>query len=157
MPRLTLHILVPATPEQVYEYITNYPGRGEPDEQSLQERYGELVEHMGNIYRFQEADEDRTIWQIGFEPPHSRTMRAIDSNWSDRLDDFEAVPEGTRWTITWETKTRGLPSYTQWLAFHLRGKARIYQQVMVPVAAHFQESQPTHRPDSKSNDQTGYY
>jgi hypothetical protein len=138
MPKLRLRSLVPTSPENLFEYITAHPAQGEADQERLERRYGRLVEHMGHIYRFEDQSPEKTLWQLGFDPPHRRSMQAIDSNWSDRTDEFEDADGWTRWTVTWELKSSGPTSITQWLAFQLVRKRQIYRQMMIPVLERFQ-------------------
>ena len=139
MPRLKLQTLVQGSPEKVFEYVTGYPASGQPDHQALEERYGRLVKWEGDSYTFEENTEEGASWRCAFQPPKRRVMEALESNWADRIDQFENSSGGTLWTVIWESKSRGLASYTQWLFFQLRGKRRVYQQFITPVAQHFQQ------------------
>jgi hypothetical protein len=67
-------------------------------------------------------------------------MLAIDSTWSDRIDSFEEIVGGTRWTITWRLKTRGPAVLTQWLAFQLKVRRRVRASMIEPVILHFRGS-----------------
>jgi hypothetical protein len=139
MPRLRIRASVPGRLEHVYEHVTGFPVGGQVDVAALESQYGKLLEREGNTLTFLENVGDGLKWQCVFDPPDQRTMRALDSSWSDRIDRFEATNGGTLWTITWKLKARGIKRYTQWFTFLLREKRRIYQRVVSPVVTHFQE------------------
>jgi hypothetical protein len=141
MPRIKFQTLVPANIDQVYEYVTASPVSGEPDEKALENKHGRLLERDGNTFTFQESAESGVRWQCTFEPPKLRTMRALDSSWSDRIDQFEPAQGGTVWTITWQLKGRGLAAYTQWLGFQFKEKQRVYGMMVLPVLQHFRRDE----------------
>jgi hypothetical protein len=141
MPKLKFRSLVPANVDQVYEHVTAFPVSGQADEKALESKYGRLLERDDNTFTFQENTEPGMRWQCTFQPPKLRTMRALDSSWSDRIDEFEPDQGGTKWTITWEPKGRGLAAYTQWLAFQLKDKQRVYGLIVLPVLQHFQRDE----------------
>jgi hypothetical protein len=142
MPRLRVRTLVPGRLEQVYEHVTLFPVEGQVDVGAMESQYGKLLEREKNTLTFLENVGDGLKWRCVFDPPDQRTMHALDSSWSDRIDRFEAANGGTLWTITWELKAGGIKRYTQWLTFLLREKRRIYQRVVSPVIVHFQEEDP---------------
>jgi hypothetical protein len=141
MPKLKFQTLVPANVDQVYEHVTAFPVNGEADEKALENKHGRLLEREGNTFTFQENTGPGTRWQCTFDPPKLRTMRALDSSWSDRIDQFEPAQGGTIWTITWELKGRGLAAYTQWLGFQFKDKQRVYGMIVLPVVQHFQKDE----------------
>jgi hypothetical protein len=141
MPRIKFQTLVPANIDQVYEYVTAFPVSGEADEKALENKHGRLLERDGNTFTFQESAESGVRWQCTFEPPKLRTMRALDSSWSDRIDQFEPAQGGTVWTITWQLKGRGLAAYTQWLGFQFKEKQRVYGMMVLPVLQHFRRDE----------------
>jgi len=140
MPRVTVSALVPASPERVYEHVTGFPASGPANASALEARYGKLREREHNRFTFLEDIGGGVTWQCAFDPPNQRIMRAVDSTWSDRIDQFAPVPGGTRWTITWELKARGLPACTKWLVFHLWDKQRVRRRIVLPVVRSFQET-----------------
>ena len=142
MPRLRVKTLVPGSPDQVYEHVTAFSTSGQVDDNVLETKYGKLLERQGNTLMFLEDIGGGVKWQCTFEPPNQRIMRALDSTWSDRIDQFEPTDGGTLWTITWELKAHGLPAYTKWLAFHLKDKRHVYQRLVLPVVSHFQGAGP---------------
>ncbi len=142
MPNIKFRTLVPATPEQVYEYVTAYPASGRVSRRALEEKHGQLIEQDGDDYIFREGAEGGITWRCSFDPPRRRVMRAQGSQWADRIDDFEPSGDGTLWTAVWELKAIGLRSYTQWIMFQIRGKSQIQASLIMPVVEHFQQ-QPT--------------
>lgn len=138
MPKLRVRALVPGSPDRVYEHVTGFPVSGQVDDNTLEARYGRLLQRDNNELTFWEDVGGGVTWKCIFEPPNRRTMRAVDSSWSDRIDQFAPSGNSTLWTITWELKAQGLASYTQWLAFQLREKKRVYLGVVGPVVSHFQ-------------------
>ena len=141
MPNIGFQVQVPASPEQVFEYITRFPVSGRPSRRTLEDRYGRLLEQDGNDYTFQDDTNEELRWRCTFDPPRQRVMRILESNWADRIDFFEPSEDGTIWTIVWELKTQGIRSYTQWLTFQLTGKRRTYEQVVAPVLRHFGQAE----------------
>jgi hypothetical protein len=137
MPNIGFQVQVPASPEQVFEYVTRFPVTGRPSRSVLEDRYGRLLEQDGQDYTFQDDANEELRWRCTFDPPRQRVMRLPETNWADRLDWFETSELGTVWTILWELKTTGMRSYTQWLTFQLTGKRRTYHQVVAPVLQHF--------------------
>ena len=67
-------------------------------------------------------------------------MRALQSGWSDRYDNFEPQTGGTFWTVTWELKARGISSLIQRLTFILLTRRRFTDRVAAPVITHFTPS-----------------
>ena len=143
MPDIKLQAFVPGHPDWVFQYVTAFSPTGQPDIAALQSRYGQLLSQEGNTYSFQETEGDKICWQCAFEPPRRRVMRAVDSPWADRIDEFEPSGDGTLWTILWETKTRGLKTYTQWLGFRFSGRRRTMELTVAPVIEHFQSVRHT--------------
>jgi hypothetical protein len=142
MPKLKFHSLVPASVDQVYEHVTGFPASGPADEEALENKYGRMLERNNNTFTFQEIAEPGVKWRCIFQPPTLRTMRALDSSWSDRIDQFEPAPAGgTTWTITWEPKGRGLAAYTQWLAFQFKHKQQVYGMIVLPVLQYFRRDE----------------
>ena len=140
MPNIGFQVQVPASPEQVFEYVTRFPVTGRPSRSVLEDRYGRLLEQDGQDYTFQDDANEELRWRCTFDPPRQRAMRLPETNWADRLDWFEPSDLGTVWTILWELKTTGMRSYTQWLTFQLTGKRRTYHQLVAPVLQHFGQS-----------------
>ena len=144
MPIIKVQAVVPGVLEQVFEYVTGFSATGSVNRRALEEKHGRLIKQEGDTYTFQDDTVDETLWQCTFDPPERRVMRAPESRWADRIDLFQASPDGTLWTVVWEPKTKGFRSYTQWLSFRIRGKSRVYEGVIMPVVRHFQEG-PTRR------------
>ncbi len=139
MPNIIFRTLVPGTPEQVYEYVTAYPASGRVSRKALEEKHGQLIEQDGDDYVFREDADGGIIWRCSFDPPRRRVMRAQESQWADRTDDFESYGDSTLWTAVWELKAIGFRSYTQWLMFHIRGKTQVQASLIMPVVEHFQQ------------------
>ena len=139
MPIIKVQAVVPGLPDQVFEYVTGFSATGGVNRRALEEKHGRLIEQEGNTYTFQDNTDDETVWNCTFDPPDQRVMRAQESRWADRIDLFQASPDGTLWTVVWEPKVQGFRAYTQWLMFHIRGKSRVYQSIIMPVVLHFQE------------------
>ena len=147
MPVIKYQTQVPASPEQVYEHVTGYSATGAVSRRGLEQKHGRLLEQDGDTYTFEDAGDEKVIWRCTFNPPHQRTMRALESKWADRIDWFQPSGDGTLWTVVWEPKAVGFRSYTQWLAAKLTGKSKIYNEAIAPVLRHFQEPQePPPRP-----------
>ena len=79
-------------------------------------------------------------WECFFEPPTRRTMRTVDSTWSDRTDQFIATLQGTLWEITWEVKAGAATTLTKWLAYHIFTKRTIRRRTVEPVLREIYES-----------------
>ena len=79
-------------------------------------------------------------WDCLFEPPMRRTMRTVDSTWSDRIDEFFITPQGTLWEITWEVKGTARTTLTKWLAYHLYTKRNIWRKMVEPALRDLYES-----------------
>jgi hypothetical protein len=150
MPKLKFSSLIPANIERVYEHVTVFPVSGTADQKALEDKYGSLLKRNDNSFIFQENTGARVKWQCAFQPPRLRTMRALDSSWSDRTDEFEPASGGTVWTITWEPKGRGLAAYTQWLAFQFKHKQQVYGMIVLPVLQHFQRDERRRTKDEQS-------
>ena len=82
---LKIRTQIPATPAQVFEYVTTFSSDGQVNQQALENKYGRLLEQEGNTYTFLESTGGVT-WRCTFEPPGHRAMRTVGSTWSDRLD-----------------------------------------------------------------------
>ncbi len=136
MVLLKIRTQIPATPPQVFEYVTAFPPDGQVNQQALENKYGRLLEQEGNTYTFLESIGGGMTWRCTFEPPSHRAMRTVGSTWSDRLDWFEPAPEGTTWTVAWEPKVSGNAVYIKWLFFHLWDKRRVRTRLITPVSMH---------------------
>ncbi len=79
-------------------------------------------------------------WDCLFEPPMRRTMRTVDSTWSDRIDEFFILPEGTLWEITWDVKAGTVTTLTKWITYHLLTKRTIWRRMIEPVLRDIYES-----------------
>ena len=122
----------------MYRKVTVIDPKGPPDEAAMAQKYGRLVQHIDDVYIFEEPSQDHLQWRVTFEPPTRRHMEAVDLRWSDRVDTFEATSgQDTRWTITWHTKARGVTGPLQGLLFSLSGKRRALRQIVEPVLAAF--------------------
>ena len=137
MATLSVSNLVPGDMGRVFEFVTGFPAEGDANLAALESKYGKFVERDGNRLVFREEIGGGTRWEYIFNPPSHRGMRCLDSTWSERHDYFEAEAGGTRWTITWQLRARGLPVITQWLTFHLSSKRQVQSQIVQPVLAHF--------------------
>ena len=133
MPKISISVWVPVDPAQVFSHVTGYPAIGEPDPRMMEDKYGHLEERDGRVYTFQDKTPTGNRWLYTFDPPHSRIVKALDSNWSDRIDTFEAYSEGTTWSITWEPRSKGAPFLLRWLFFRWKDRQRLYQQMVEPV------------------------
>ena len=145
MVLLKIRSKIPATPSQVFEYVTAFSTDGRADgqadgqvnQQALADKYGRLLEQEGDTYTFLESTGGGTTWRCTFEPPSHRAMRTLGSTWSDRLDWFEPAPGGTIWTVAWELKISGAAPYIKWLFFHLWDKRQVSARLVIPVLMHF--------------------
>lgn len=137
--KLSFHTTVPAPIEEVYEYVTAVGPTGPVDGVLFAQKYGEPVrDEPGGAVLTRDTDEgEDTLWRCTFSFPHRRTMEAVESAWADREDDFESVRGGTRWTVTFSPKTRGLHGLVQYLYFQAVGKYRVGVPVLSPVVQHF--------------------
>ena len=150
MAKLNLSAIVDGPLEDVYEYVTRYGPDGPADDASFTERCGTVEERDGDTFvvredvrAYPEDEPDLIGWRCRFEYPVRRTMVAIDSDWADRTDTFErlsegeGVSEGTLWRVRWDTRSRGLKTITQYLAFRLATHKRLRRELMDPVLQHF--------------------
>ncbi len=137
MPSVSISYFVPGSPAEVYEFVTGYPVSGEPGAAVLEEKYGKLLRRGPGTLTFLEDLGAGVQWECSFDPPRSRSMRALESGWSDRHDHFEPQPGGTLWTVTWELKAGGISSLIQRLTFILLTRRRFTDRVAAPVIAHF--------------------
>ena len=142
MATLSVSNLVPADASSVFEFVTGFPAAGDANLAALESKYGKFLERDGNRLVFRENIGGGARWEYVFYPPTHRTARALDSTWSDRTDYFQAEGDGTRWTIEWRLRARGLPVLTQWLTFHLSSKRQIRSQIVQPVLEHFRPATP---------------
>ena len=156
MPRIKVTTLVPTRQDTLYEYVTAFPTRGEPNISSLERKYGDYRGRKGYIYTFHEADGDVT-WQCTFQPPEQRVMRTFDSTWSNRTDYFEEADGGTLWTIIWEPKGRIMSSFTQWLAFKLKHRRQVRDLIILPVMQYFQGGGASPSPDQDQDQERTFY
>ena len=148
MARLNLSALIPAPPEDVYQYVTGY-GKDGPLPDSFQAQYGKLVSNNDNVYvteELEDSDEEgeesgeKITWNTTFEYPSRRVMEAVDSSWANRVDLFRPVRNGTRWTISWDPRVGGIRGVAQYVAFRLAVHRRFRRSVIDPVRAHFDGS-----------------
>ena len=152
--KLSFHCTVPAPIEEVYEHVTAMGPAGPIDRVLFVQKYGEFVEEVdGAVLTHDTDDDDDTMWLSAFTYPNRRTMEAIESSWSDREDVFETVKGGTRWTVTFNPKSRALHGLVQWLYFLSVGKYRVGVPVLSPVVQHFrrkarEESEAAEDPES---------
>ena len=137
MPAVSISYFVPGSPAEVYEFVTGYPVSGEPGAAVLEEKYGKLLRRGADTFTFLEDLGAGVQWECSFDPPRSRSMRALQSGWSDRYDNFEPQTGGTLWTVTWELKARGISSLIQRLTFILLTRRRFSDRVAAPVITHF--------------------
>ena len=144
MAKLTLSAIVHAPLEDVYRHVTCYGSDGPVDDKTFAERYGTVEERDGDSFvveedvrAYPEDEPDLIRWRCRFEFPFTRTMTAIDSDWADRNDSFEKVSQGTLWRVRWDTRSRGLKTITQYLAFQLTTHRRLRKDLMAPVLQHF--------------------
>ena len=137
MPRLSLTSLIPGAPKEVFQYVTKFPVSGNPALAILEDTYGKVKESTGNIYIFHDKQRDYITWECQCDAPHKRTMKALNSSWSDRTDTFIKAGANTLWTIDWQSKATGLAVYTQWMAFHIKVKREAYRNIIDPVVSHF--------------------
>lgn len=136
--RLSFHTNVPAPVEEVFEYITAFGADGPLDRVFFVQKYGEIVEEGGSVVLTRDTEEDDDVlWRSTFNFPSRRTMEALESPWADREDVFETVRDGTRWTVTFIPKTRGLHGLVQYFYFQAIGKYRVGVPVLSPVVQHF--------------------
>ena len=136
--KLSFHCNIPAPIEEVYEYVTAMGPTGTVDQALFVQKYGELVQEVDGAVLTRDTEDDaEALWRCTFTYPERRTMEAIDSSWSDREDVFERVKDGTRWTVTFNPKSRALHGLVQWLYFLAVGKYRVGVPVLSPVVQHF--------------------
>ena len=139
MPDISLTAHVPGDSKSVFAYVTAFPSNGNPDLRSLEDKYGSLEEQEGLTYIFRDNTSAGIRWRYTFDPPHTRETIDLDSNWSDRFDVFEPWGDGTRWTITWEPKSRGAPFLLRWLFFRWKDRERLHSEIVQPVIDHFEK------------------
>lgn len=136
--KLSFHTTVPASIEEVYEYVTAVGPEGPVDRALFSQKYGETVEETEGAVLTRDTEEgDEALWLCAFEYPTRRTMEAVESTWADREDLFETVRGGTRWTVNFIPKTGGLQGLVQYLYFQAVGKYRVGVPVLSPVVQHF--------------------
>ena len=140
---LKYQTMVAASPEKVFQKVTGYPITGQVKGEELQEKYGKYLSGEGSSLTFLEAIGGGVTWEYLFEPPVRRTMRTVDSTWSDRIDEFFATPQGTLWEITWEVKGTGRTTLTKWLTYHLFTKRNIWRKMVEPILHDLYESSRT--------------
>ncbi len=140
MLRLKYQTIVAASPENVFHQVTGYPVTGQVGGEELQDKYGKYLSGEAPSLTFLEDIGGGVTWECLFEPPNWRTMRTVDSTWSDRIDQFFATPQGTLWVITWEVKAGTATTITKWLAYHLFTKRTIGRRVIEPVLRDIYES-----------------
>ncbi len=140
MLRLKYQIVVAASPEKVFEALTGYPVNGQVSGEELQNKYGKYLSGEGPSLTFREDIGGGVTWDCLFEPPMRRTMRTVDSTWSDRIDEFFILPEGTLWEITWDVKAGTVTTLTKWITYHLLTKRTIWRRMIEPVLRDIYES-----------------
>ena len=133
MPKISISAWVPADPAHVFGHVTAHPAAGDPDLRLLEEKYGRLEDREGYVYTFQDRTPAGNRWLYTFDPPNSRVVQALDSDWSDRIDTFETSGEGTTWSVTWEPRNKGAPFLLRWLFFRWKDRQELYEQMMAPV------------------------
>ena len=138
MPPMQIQAHIPATPEQVFTYVTAFPLHGDPDLAALESKYGRLLSQDGDAYIFQDHTPSANRWRCTFDPPRQRVMAAIQSTWSDRTDTFAPDGNGTLWTLTWQPQATGLPALVKTLVFRLRGRRQVHARIIQPVLDEFQ-------------------
>ncbi len=139
MPEISIATHLATDPAQAFAHVTAFPPSGTPDRRVLEERYGELLSQEGKDYTFQDKAGSGNRWLYTFEPPYTRRIQALDSNWSDRIDSFQPYGDGTVWTIRWEPREGGAPMLLRWLFFQLKDKKMLHAQLMQPVVEHFEK------------------
>lgn len=140
MLRLKYQTVVAASPEKVFEALTGYPVNGQVSGEELQNKYGKYLSGEGPSLTFREDIGGGVTWDCLFEPPMRRTMRTVDSTWSDRIDEFFILPEGTLWEITWDVKAGTVTTLTKWITYHLLTKRTIWRRMIEPVLRDIYES-----------------
>ena len=140
MLRLRYQTIVAASPEKVFQKVTGYPVSGQVRGEELQDQYGKYLSGEGPSFTFREDIGGGVTWECLFEPSNWRTMRTVDSTWSDRIDRFFPTPEGTLWEIIWEVKAGTVTALTKWLAYHLVTKRNIWRKMVEPVLRELYES-----------------
>lgn len=140
MARLRIAATVPAPREDVYRFVTAWGPDGPDDEAAFTEKHGAVIERSDGAMVTREAGDDEALtWRCAFEYPASRVMEAVDSTWSDRLDEFRDTARGTRWVLTFVSKRDGFVGVVQWLFFHLMTRRNVRRAIVGPVLAHFRE------------------
>lgn len=137
MGRLRISVMVPAPIGDVYKQVTACDASGALDEDAAAKKYGRLLRKADGVHIFEEERAERLQWRVTFEPPARRVMEAADPKWSDRTDAFEEAASGTRWTVTWHTKARGVVGLLQWAVFQFGGRKRAMREVVQPVLSAF--------------------
>ena len=139
MPEISISTYLPTDPAQAFAHVTSFPPNGRPDTRVLEERYGVLVEQEDLAFTFADKAGSGNRWRYSFDPPHRRRVQALDSNWSDRVDTFEASGEGTIWKIAWVPPSGGAPFMLRWLFFRWKDRKMLHAQLVQPVVEHFRE------------------
>ena len=142
--QLRISMIVPAPAEKVYEYVTSYGQDGPVDDEQFRRRYSEDVrpDDGGYVYTedirlYPDDPEDLITWRCVFDYPNRRVMAALDSDWSDRQDDFEPLGDDARWTVAWSMHGSLVQRLTRFLYFKLRRSKVIRREILDPVVSHF--------------------
>ena len=141
MPKLKVSAVIKAPPEKVFEYVTAFGKDGPIDEQAFQERNGKVQSREESVFLTQEEEgpgKDRLInWRCTFNYPTLRVKEARDSLWADRIDYFEPVNGGTRWSVEWRSKMGFITALVQFIIFKLRAQKIYRSQILQPTIDHF--------------------
>ena len=140
-------MIVPAPAEKVYEHVTSYGPDGPVDDEQFRRRYSDDIRpddggyvYTEDIRRYPDDPEEIITWRCVFDYPNRRVMAALDSDWSDRQDDFEPLGDASRWTVRWSVHGGMVPRLVRFLFFKLvRGKV-IRREMQEPVVRHFEAS-----------------
>lgn len=145
--QLRISTIVPASIHKVYDHVTAFGPEGPVDEQRFRERYSVDIRHScdGYIYtedirRYPDDPEEIITWRCTFKYPRHRSITALDSDWSDRHDNFEPLENVTRWTVQWSMHGGPAQKLIRFLFFKLvRGKV-IRREIQDPVVRHFKDN-----------------
>jgi hypothetical protein len=128
---------VPASIEEVYEYVTGMGPDGPLDRVLFAQKYGEIEQEGDEGIVTRVADGDAEVsWRSTFDYPYQRLM-VVDSSSADREDTFVVVKGGTKWTVTVHSKKGGFSGLVQWLYFQAIGKYRVGVPILSPVIFYF--------------------
>jgi hypothetical protein len=142
--KIRLSARVTAPIEDVYQYVTAFGENGLLDVDRVAERYADNMHQDGEYYVYTEDvrmhidnPEQIITWRCSFDYPKSRTMRAVDSNWSHRTDFFQPDRDFTYWTVQWDIQDSFIKSMIKWFVYKIGTHRVLKRRILNPVIEHF--------------------